>query len=372
MKQILFLIISISIVASCSTGDSTDKKTELSTLKKEAAAIQEKISKLETELAVNNSDNKDNAKEIMITVAVPKPFVHYIDVQARVDGDENVTVSSEAPGTVSTILVHPGDKVSKGSILAELDAGATKKAIDEAQNQVDFANTLYIKQKSLWEQKVGSEVQYLASKNTYESGYKRLATLKEQLSMSRIKSPVNGTVDAVDIKIGQAIIPGMPAIRVVNLTNLKVKAEVAEAFISKVKKGNDVVIIFPDAGKEISSSISYSGNVIDPMNRTFNVEVKISNKISELHPNMVASLKIADYKSVRAFVVPVNLIQTGDEGQYLFVADGNNDNAVAKKKVVKTGYNYNGYVEIISGLTEGDQVITTGYQDLVEGQQLSF
>ena len=196
--------------------------------------------------------------------------------------------------------------------------------------------------------------------------------MKEQLSMSKIKSPINGTVDAVYLKIGQAIQPGMPAVRVVNLSNLKVKAEVAEAFVSKVKKGNDVVIVFPDAGKEITGSISYSGNVIDPLNRTFLVEVKISNKVTDLHPNMVASLKIADYKSMRAFTVPVNLIQTGDEGQYLYVAEGDNGKAVAKKKIVKTGLNYNGVVEIISGLTEGDQIITTGYQDLVEGQQLSF
>lgn len=372
MKQIIIFIISSGILVGCSSGKSTDKKAELANLKKELANVQAKISTLESELSTSGSGTNKNSKEISITPAVQKPFVHYIDVQARVDGDENISVSAEVPGVVSQINVNPGDKVSKGSILAELDAGATLKAIDEAKNQVDFAKTIYLKQKSLWEQKVGSEVQYLSAKNNYESAAKRIATLKEQLSMSRIKSPINGTVDAVDIKIGQSVQPGMRAIRVVNLSNLKVKAEIAEAFISKVKKGNDVVISFPDAGKEISSTISYSGNVIDPLNRTFNVEVKLGNKITDLHPNMVAALRIADYKSVRAFVVPVNLIQTGDEGQYLYVAEGDNNKSIARKKIVKTGYNYNGIVEIISGLTEGDQVITTGYQDLIEGQQLNF
>ncbi|MES1225962.1 MAG: biotin/lipoyl-binding protein, partial [Bacteroidota bacterium] len=151
-------------------------------LKEEQSALQEKISKLESELSTGD-ENKGNSKEIAITPATPKPFLHYIEVQAKVDGDENITLSAEVPGTVIRVNAKVGEKVRKGTILAELDAASTMKAVEEAQNQLDFANTLYIKQKSLWEQKVGSEVQYLTAKNNYESAVKRMATLQEQLSM---------------------------------------------------------------------------------------------------------------------------------------------------------------------------------------------
>ncbi len=371
MKKIFVFIIG-TLIISCSNSGSGDKKAELVNLKKEQAAIQEKINKLELELAASDTGSNSGAKEIIVTKAALKPFIHYIEVQAKVDGDENVIVSSEVPGTITKINVQVGEQVSKGTILAELDAAATLKAIEEAQNQLDFSNTLYMKQKSLWDQKVGSEVQYLTAKNNYESGVKRMATLKEQLAMTKIKSPIKGTVDAVDIKIGQSVQPGMPYLRVVNLSSLKVKAEVAEAYVSKVKKGNEALIVFPDAGKEITSNLSYSGNVIDPLNRTFRVEVALGNKVSDLRPNMVAQLKIVDYKSLRAISVPINLIQTGDEGQYLFVAEGNKGKSTSHKRIVKTGITYNGVVEIISGLNEGDQIITTGYQDLVEGQALNF
>ena len=372
MKKLFIILIgSISLIA-CSKNASNDPKTELENLKKDQAALQDKINKLESEISVADTNYNTKAKEIQITEAIPKPFIHYIEVQAKVDGDENVAVNPEIGGTITKVNVNSGQQVSKGTILAELDAASTLKAIEETQSQVDFANTLYMKQKSLWDQKVGSEVQYLTAKNNYESGLKRLATLREQLDMSRIKSPINGNVDAVDIKVGQTVMPGISAFHVVNLTNLKVKGEVAESYVSKVKKGNDVLILFPDIGKEINSSISYSGNIIDPLNRTFKVEVALPNKSNDLHPNMVASLKIVDYKSLNAFIVAVNVVQNGEEGQYLYIAEGDKGKQKAKKCIVKTGLSYNGYTEIVSGLKEGDNIITTGYQDLVDGQSLHF
>ena len=372
MKKIFIIFIGTLTLTACSKNAPTDKKAALDGLKKEQAALQDKINALESEISAGNKDLNSGSKEIMITEAVPKPFLHYIDVQAKVDGDENVAISPEMGGTITSVNVHSGQQVSKGTILAEMDAASTLKAIEETQSQVDFTNTLYMKQKSLWDQKVGSEVQFLTAKNNYESGKKRLATLREQLAMSKIKSPINGNVDGVEIKVGQTVMPGMAAFHVVNLTNLKVKGEVAESYVSKVKKGNEVLVYFPDVGKELSSTISYSGNIIDPLNRTFKVEVALPSKSLDLHPNMVASLKIVDYKSSYAFTVPINLVQTGDEGQYLYLADGEQGKAKAKKCLVKTGQSYNGYIEIKSGIKEGDKIITTGYQDLVEGQPLSF
>lgn len=369
MKNIFILLIAASVVVSCSSGSGTDKKTELENLKKEATAIQDKIAKLEEQL---KDTTADDAKQIAITVMQPATFEHYIEVQARVDGDENVDVSPEMPGTVTRINVKAGDHVSKGTVLAELDAATTQKGVEEAQNQLDFTNTIYQKQKALWEQKVGSEVQYLTAKNNYDAASKRVATMREQLSMSKIKSPIDGTVDGVDIKIGQSVAPGMGGIQVVNLRNLKVKAEVAEAYVSKVKSNNPVKIVFPDVNKEISTKLTYSGKAIDKLNRTFSVEAALSAKEDDLHPNMVAVLKIADYTKANAFFVPVNLIQTNGDESYLFVAEKSGNKEVAKKRIVKTGQSYNGTVEIVEGLKEGDRVITTGYQDLLDNETVKL
>ena len=373
MKNILIVFVLAAAFEGCSSGNGSDKKAELEKLKKEQSALQEKITKLETELAASgNADVKVKAKEIAVTPASTNFFVHYVEVQAKVDADEDVAVSAEAPGTITKINVKAGDKVSKGSILAELDVQTLMKSVDELKSQRDFANTLYLKQKSLWDQKIGTEIQYLSAKNNLDALDKKLQTMQEQLNMMRIISPITGTVDAVDIKIGQAVMPGMRAIRVVNLSNLKVKAEVAEAYISKVKQGNDVVVVFPDLQKEVKTKLTYSGKVIDPVNRTFHIEVNMNDKSVDLHPNMIAVLKIADYQSPKAFSVPVNLVQSAGDNNYLFVAEGNKDKAVAKRRTVTTGRNYNGTIEILSGLTEGDNIITTGYQDLIDGQPVKY
>jgi membrane fusion protein (multidrug efflux system) len=369
MKNILILLMAASVVISCSSGNGTDKKTELANLKKEAGALQDKISRLEEEL---KDSTADDAKQVAITAMKPAAFEHYIEVQARVDGDENVNVSPEMPGTVVRVLVNAGDHVSKGTILAELDAAATQKGIEEAQNQLDFANTIFQKQKTLWDQKVGSEVQYLTAKNNFDAATKRVATLREQLDMSKIKSPIDGTVDAVDIKVGQTVTPGMGGIRVVNLNNLTVKAEVAEAYIARVKTGNAVKIFFPDLKKEISTKLTYSGKVIDNLNRTFRVEAALNSRETDLHPNMIAVLKIADYQNPNSFSVPVNLIQTNGNESYLYVAEKAGNKEVARKKIVKTGQSYNGTVEIVEGLKEGDRVITTGYQDLLDNEPVKI
>ena len=190
--------------------------------------------------------------------------------------------------------------------------------------------------------------------------------------MTRIKSPINGTVDAVDIKVGQAVMPGIPAIRVVNFSKLKVKGEVAETYVSKVKKGDAVVIYFPDINKEITSKVSYSAKVINTLNRTFTVEVDLDTKEAEYHPNMIAILKIVDYETPATFVAPINTIQNSQTEKFVFVAANENGKTVATKKTVTVGLTYNGKAEITSGLSKGDQLITTGYQDLNNGEEVKF
>ena len=301
----------------------------------------------------------------------PQPFTHFVEVQAKVEGDEDVNVSAQTPGTVTSVLVKAGDKVSKGQVLATLDDRAIKQNLDAMKAQYDMAVTAYNRQKNLWDQKIGSEMQYLQSKTQKDAMEKQYAAMQEQWDMTRIKAPFAGTVDDVSIKAGSAVAPGMSAIRVVNLSELKVKGEVAESYISKMKSGSDVVIYFPDMNKEVKTRLTYSGQAINRLNRTFNVEVRLAPKDGDFHPNQVAVLKIADYSS-KTYTVPVGAVQKSSDGEFVYVAETENGKTVAKRKTVTSGLTYNGLTEIKNGLAEGDHVITNGYQSVVEGDQVKI
>ncbi|MBK7910016.1 MAG: efflux RND transporter periplasmic adaptor subunit [Bacteroidia bacterium] len=352
-------------------GSGSDKHAELEKLKKEQATLKEKITALEAEIAQSDtSKNDEKSKLVAIKEMKPETFKHYIEIQAKVDGDEDVIVSPESMGNITSLQVQAGDRVVKGQLLATIDDRMIRQGVAEAQTQLDLATQVFNRQKNLWDQKIGSEIQFLQAKTNKEALEKRVASLQEQLEMTRIKSPINGTVDQVDIKIGQAVAPGMPAFRVVNLNALKVTGEVAESFISKVNRGNETIISIPDMGKEINTKLDYAGRAINTLNRTFNVEVRLSPKDGELHPNMVAVMKIVDYTASSTFVVPIAAIQKSSDGEYVFVAVQEGGRLIAKRKKVSAGMIYNGMIEVREGLAEGDQVVTAGFQSIIEGDPI--
>jgi membrane fusion protein, multidrug efflux system len=371
MKKII-LPVFVFLIASCS-GGKTDKKAELERLKKEQAELTEAIGKLEKEIAKEDGAKATVvAKTVAVSEVVVQPFRHYVEVQGRIDGDENVAVSPKSPGTIAQVLVKEGQQVSKGQVLATMDNEVMVQGIEEAKTALAFAQSVYEKQKKLWDQKIGSEIQFLQAKNTKETLERKLATLNEQLEMTRIKSPINGTVDGVDVKIGQAVSPQMPAFRVVNFSKLKVVAEISEAYAAKVKQGNPVKITFPDLGKEIDAKLQFVGRVINPLNRTFSVEVSLNSTSPEFKPNMVAVLKINDYEDPSSVVVPVNVVQNSEEGNYVFVAKSTGNKKVAEKRKVVVGYTYDGATEIVEGLGQGDRLITQGYNEISNGQAIAF
>ena len=360
-----FLAASLLIVSACGKPD---PKARLEDLKKQQGEIRREITLLEEEIAKSAPAEESGAKDVAVTEIETKPFEHLIEIQGRVESDENVLVSPEMMGTVSRVHVKVGDKVTTGTLLAELESSVFRKSLEELQSAREFANTLYLKQKSLWDQKIGTEVQYLQSKNNLESLDKKIATVNQQLEMTRIKSPVNGTVDAVDIKMGQSFAPGMPGLRVVNFSKLKIQADVAEAYINKVKKGDPAQVYIPDNGERIKASITYAGKVIDPLNRTFRVEVNMSGKEASLNPNQVAVLSITDYRSEKAITLPLSVVQNTPEGLYVYVAEGKK----AVRRMVTTGQNYRGTTEILSGLKAGEKVVTGGYEELTDGQSVNY
>lgn len=366
IKQLAYITVVALTLSAC--GAKKDNKARLEDLRSQEAKIKSEIALLEAEIAKEGgAQSVQKAKYVGITILKPQIFHTYIDVQGRVDTDENIAVSSQMPGTVTRIFVKVGEHVSKGDILAETDARAIQQGIAELQTNMDLTNTLYEKQKNLWDQKIGTEVQFLQARTQKESLEKRLASLQEQLKMTRIVSPIDGTVDEVNVKLGSAVAPGVPAIRVVNLDNLKVKADLAEAYATKVKAGDKVFVFLPDSQDSLEAQIDYSAKTISALNRTFGVEVQLNNA-KDYRPNMVAKLKINNYSSSKpVLVVPVGTIQTDELGNKFVLTNKNNK---ATKQLVVKGKEYNGYAEILSGLLENDQLISLGYEAVNDGDAL--
>jgi len=363
------LILSLLIlVAACHKPG--DKKAQLDKLKKEHDKIAAQIKTLETELKVNDSANL-KFTDVMVTPASTSEFDHYIEIQGKVDGEDNVALAPQMPGVVTSVNVKEGDKVHKGQILAQLDDNVLQQQIAGVNQQLAFATNLYNKQKSLWDQKIGSEVQYLTSKNSKESLEKNLATLQQQLEMSRIKSPINGTIEEVGVKVGQmAAVGATPVFRVVNFNSAKILADIAEVYAPKVKAGNNVLIFFPDYNEEMKSTVRFSSKYINPTNRTFQIEIRLGPSKVDYRANMIAVVKINDYHNSKAITLPVNLVKDSQDGKFIFVAKEEGSKTVARKQKVEIGQIYNGLAEITSGLKVGDKVISTGYNSLMEGQPI--
>ncbi len=371
MKNALLTMVILATLVSC--NQSSDKKGELEKLKTEREILNTKISKLEAE--VNPNQKKD---EKAVTVTAKKiettTFNHYVEIQGIVDADQNVSVSPEMAGIVTNVFVREGSQVKKGDIMATLDAQVLKQSVEEVRTQLDMATIIYEKQKNLWDKKIGSEVQFLQAKSTKESLERRIKTLQEQISMANVVSPISGSVESVPLRVGQMASPGLPtsSIRVINMSSAKIMADISENFASRIRNGNQAFIRFPDLGKEIETKLSFTSRFIDPSNRTFKVECRISTSEIELRANMIAYVKIKDYSNEASLVLPVNIIQSNQDGKYVYVISKVGDKNIAVRKKVTTGMDYNGESEITSGLSAGDQVITAGYQSLKEGLPVIF
>ena len=353
-----------------------DKQAELAKLKTEQQDLSSRITQLEEEIAIlDPSLNEVKVIPVSVETVKVKPFNHFVNVQGQIDADNNIMVMAKNPNLVVTrVLVTEGQKVSKGQSLAYLDNSIVKSSIGEIQSQLDLANTLFDKQKRLWDQGIGTEVQYLQAKTQKEALEKRLQTTNEQLAMSTITAPISGTVDKVNIKVGQMAMGdrGMGAFTLVNLSELKFKAEISETYIPFVKKGDEVTLNFPTINEQMKAKITNVGQTIHPINRTITVEVKLSGKNTNLRANMTGELVVNDYSNEKAVVVPTAYIQKSDEGEYVFVTREEEGQWIAKQIPVVTGKEYKGMTEIKSGLTGNEQIVTVGYQKMTDGQAISF
>ncbi len=366
-----FITLTLLVVLLAACGKPQDKNAELATLKDQKSKLEAQIAALEKEVGATPGAAQ-RTKTVGLTEVTTAPFRHYIDLQGKVDAKDNVPVTAKMPGVLTRILVKNGDNVRRGQLLAQMDDNVMSSSLSELELQLRTAEDVYNRQKGLWDQKIGTEMQFIQARSQKEAAEQRIVTLKQQLGQSRIYAPISGTVDLVILKIGQAISPGMPLCNILNLSKLKVQGEVTEAYASKVRQGDQVVVIFPDLNKEITTKVTYVSKTINPMTRTFSVECLLPAS-SDYRANMVAVMKIVDYQNPKAVTIPVNLVQTADDGEFVLVAEKTGDKtAVAKKVLIKTGNNYSGNVEITSGLKAGDLVISTGYQEINSGETVAF
>ncbi|WP_310590441.1 efflux RND transporter periplasmic adaptor subunit [Dyadobacter sp. NIV53] len=354
-------------------SDLVTKKEELAKLKTEQSETDKKIKALEIDIAKLDPKKAGEARVKAVTVAPlnAETFRHYIELQGTVDAKNSAMITPKSGGAVTAMYVKEGDYVNAGGVIGKIDDSILRESLEELKTQSSLINTLYDKQKGLWDQKIGTELQFLQAKNNKESLERRISTLNSQLAQSKIISPMAGVVDQVNVKVGEMASPGVGVVRIVNLSNLKVLAKVSDTYAASVKKGDEVIIKFPDLKKEYKARITFVSTTVDPLSRTFTIEANLPSS-KDIKPNMMAQVQINDATSKSALAIDQNFVQSTEKGNVVYVAVTENNKKVAKAKEVTTGQSYNGKIEILKGLTAGDQLITLGYQELSDGQAIAY
>lgn len=368
-KTALYILSVLLLFAACST----DKQAKLEELKARRDDLNAQIAALEKEIETEGgaADGENNKIVSVKTKKIKKElFKHYLEIQGTIESDNNIFVPSQSGGIVTRIYVKEGDRVRKGQIMAQLDGSIYQRQIESMKSQLALAKTAYERQKRLWDQKIGSEMQFLQAKTQKESLEKQIEALREQYRLTVISSPISGTVDEIKIKEGESAAPGLGAIRVVQLSKLKITASLSESYISSVHENDTVKVRIPSINKEFEQPIEAVSKVIDPNNRTFNIELKVPKDIEDIKPNMVAVLTINDYTNPEAIVIPLNAIQkTGDDNQ-VFIVQNNGDKTIAERRSVDPGKYSHDKVEVLKGIEAGDEIITFGFTKLSNKQEI--
>ena len=364
------LLLSLALLTACG-GSDKNPEARLAQLKKEQAAAQAEIAAIEAK-----SEKKGGAPAVAVAVlrVRPEAFTSYLEVQGRVEFTDNASVPARAGGSLTNVGVERGDRVRQGQVLATVDAGVLQSSIAEARTRLDLARITYEKQARLWKKDIGSQIQYLQAKNNYEALQAGLATQQRQLDLYQVKAPFAGTVDEVLLKLGEAVQPGSPVVRLVSSTGAKVVADVSETYADRLQKGDKALLQLPDLGlDDVPSTVRVVSRAISTTSRTFTIELTLSDKVArQVRPNMVARVKIQNYDRPSATVLPVDLVQRDGQNKYVYVVGEQGGQKVARKRVIETGTTYDGRVEVLKGLKANDPVISAGYQNLNEGQVVSL
>lgn len=379
MKKILYISLLGLLITSCggdSKNASVDKAIEskdLTTIKTTRAEIQKQYDAIGAELAKLDlaiAELDTLKKSALVTTAIVNDtiFTHYIDIQGNVDTKQNLIIYPEYSGVLTQVYVKSGQKVNKGQILARIDDGGLSNQLAQMETQATLAKTTFERQKNLWDKKIGSEIQYLQAKTNYEAQMKAVAQMKAQLGKTTVKAPFSGVIDEVITEKGQVVGPGQQLMRIVNLSDMYVSANVPESFIGKIKNGAIVDVEVKSTGKTYKGKVRQIGNYINPNNRNFSIEVAVPNSDNLLRPNQVAVLKIEDYKKANAILVPESIVTENAVGEkIIYTVDTSGKEPKAIKKTIVVGLTSGANIEVKSGLNKGEQIIIEGARSVQNG-----
>jgi len=386
MKKLVYTLTTTILLAACGNNTETSvsdliAQGDLETLRAKKIEISDRQRSIEKDLQLLDSviavkSGEERLPLVTTLIAKSEKFDHYLELQGAVKTKQNVLIYPEMGGALQRVYVKEGQRVSKGQLLASIDDGGMSSQVSQLKTQAELAKTTYERQKRLWEQKIGSEIQFLQAKSSYEAIENMVSQAQSQLGKSQIRAPFSGIIDNVIKEQGTVVAPGPGAevFRIINLSDMYITVDVPENNLSGITKGKEAKVYFPVLGDTIISKIRQTGNFINPSNRAFSVEIAVPNKKGNIKPNLSARVSLNDYSSENAILVPQGIISENANGdQYVYVAvEPNGDKAVAKRRIIKTGKTQGSMVEALSGINDGDLLIKEGARTVKEGQNVQI
>ncbi|WP_422082533.1 efflux RND transporter periplasmic adaptor subunit [Ulvibacterium sp.] len=386
MKKTIYALATVMMIVAC--GGSGEQSLEaliaegnLESLRAEKTKIAGKQKELESNIKLLDSviavkSGEENLPLVTTLMATPEKFDHFLELQGNVKTKQNVLIYPEMSGTLQKVYVKEGNKVRKGQLLATIDDGGVGSQLAQLKTQAALAQTTFERQKRLWDQKIGSEIQYLQAKSNYEAAESAVNQAKSQLDKSSIRAPFTGIIDDVIKDQGTVVAPGVGSevFRIVNLSDMYVEVDVPENYLSGVQEGKEAKVFFPVLRDTVVSTIRQTGNFINPGNRAFRVEISVPNKNGHIKPNLTAKVSLNDYTNESAILIPQGIISENAEGQqYVYVAEKmSEDKATANRRIIETGLAQGRMVEVLSGVAEGELLIEEGARSIKEGQNVKI
>ncbi len=387
MKNIMYLLIASILLASCggkqsqsvedlvAQGDLEAIRAKKSEISEQQRQLEANIRLLDSAIAMKSGEEKMPLVTTITTEA--QKFEHFLELQGNVQTKQNVLIYPEMAGTLQRVYVKEGQRVAKGQILASIDDGGMGSQLAQLKTQADLAKTTFERQKRLWEQKIGSEIQYLQAKSQYESTESAVKQAESQLGKSTIRAPFSGIIDDVIKDQGTVVSPGpgSEVFRIVNLSDMYIEVDVPETYISGITKGKEAIAYFPVLGDTVRTKIRQTGNFINPNNRAFTVEIPVPNKKGNIKPNLTAKVSLNDYSNDEAIVIPQGIISENAEGQqYVYIAEKSDDpnKAKVRKQIITTGKTQGSVVEVLTGISNGDELIREGARSVKDGQNVEI
>ncbi|AFL80923.1 RND family efflux transporter, MFP subunit [Aequorivita sublithincola DSM 14238] len=384
MKKLLLILITIITLISCGgdnkSVDAIISSNDMASVKAKRAELNKQQRDLKTDIDKLNEyidSHEKKERPVLITAEVIKDtiFKHYVEVQGNVETNQNVVLNAEYSGVLISVYVKEGQRVSRGQRLAKIDDGGMSSQVAQQEAQLALAKTTFERQEKLWNQKIGSEIQFLQAKTNYEAAKNATQQMRSQLGKTVITAPFSGIIDEIIADPGQVVSPGQtPIIRLVNLSDMYVKASIPENYLRNIKKGTKVKVNLASINEEFTGTVRQVSNYINPNNRSFDIQVEIPNKDGLVKPNLIATVKVNDYSAENAITVPENILQENAAGEtiaYLY-QPVNDSIGIAKRVIIETGLSYENHTEVKSGLKKGDTIIKEGAKTLRDGQKVTI